>query len=130
MGCTASCVPILHENHPFTLWGLLPCYSADRLAHRQEACLLLLRQDIWSDNGNIAPGVNGDMTSVFFHPSCHEWIFCSMHNIIVFKFPVGAKLCLGSFSDPALGCTPLGSFLAVPLDVPSLTTTPTGELFL
>ena len=112
---------ILNLCNPYGMHSFLCSDSADRLAHRLDVCLLLLRQYIWSDDGNIAPGVNGDMTSVFLHPFCHEWIF---------KFPVGAKLCLGSFSDPALGCTPLGSFLAVPLDVPSLTTTPTGELFL
>ena len=50
------------RNVTFSLYGcLLPCYSADRLAHRLDSFLLLLRQYIWSDDGNIAPGVNGEL---------------------------------------------------------------------
>ena len=89
-----------------SLYGwLLPCYSAVRLAHRFDACLLLLRQYIWPDDGN---------TGILLPVSMVRWQVCSStlpatngfsapRTTLVFKFPVGAKLCLSSFSDPALG---------------------------
>ena len=43
---------------------LLPSDSVDRVAHRLDEGLRLLGQNIWSDTGNVAPSVNGEMTSV------------------------------------------------------------------
>ena len=48
-----------------SLYGCLSsCNSLSRLGDRLDVRLLLLRQNIWSDDGNVASSINGDSASV------------------------------------------------------------------
>lgn len=73
MGCTTSCDPIFTWRSPFPCMGrLFSCNSSNRLAHRLDVCLLLLRQNIRSDDGNISSSINGDSARVFLHTSSNK----------------------------------------------------------
>ena len=54
-----------------------PVNRADRLADRSDECLLLLGQYVWSNNGNIAPSVDGKMvvSLILLWLDCSEGVY-------------------------------------------------------